>query len=280
MKQLYLVFMAVLLITNNVIAADIAADIRNAAAGPDVSNGGYFEVGLGFQYVERSFVSAEDDGVYGTLDVAGAYRYNRLFVELSQGTLDGLNLGYHLWSNNNWSVDLLGASINGIFNVGNDDDISALSEAQRNEAILDRDAFYNGAGFRATAYFGNNILQYRLVTDIHDNNGVVSTLRLGRSWQLRNWNLHGVVSADYASAKTSQYLYSVTQNEATARFPEYDVGSTMSYIAEVGLTYPISEHFVFRSTARYTQLSNGEQNSPLTDSGDRTYIGTSIHYVF
>ncbi|MGK0440569.1 MAG: outer membrane scaffolding protein for murein synthesis (MipA/OmpV family) [Pseudohongiellaceae bacterium] len=282
MKQLYLALVIVSLCINNVFAADIATDIRKAAEAPDISNGGYFEIGLGFDYTNDSRLSvADDEDGYGeAFDIGGSYRYNGLFVELSQGTLDGLSLGYHLWANDKWIVDLLGSSINGTLTSGDDEDLSGLSEAQRNDALIDRDTFYNGAGVRATGYFGDTIFQYRLVTDIHDDNGIVSTLRLGRSGQLRNWNFHGVVSADYASAKTSHYWYGVSQSDATARFQEYNAGSTMSYTAEIGLTYPMSEHFVFRSTARHTRFSNEVQDSPLTDGNNSTYIATSINYVF
>ena len=284
MKASYVALMALLLGTNNVFSADIATDIRNAAAGPDISNGGHFEVGLGFDYTNSARLTTSDneDGASVTLEIGGAYRYNGLFIELSQGTLDGLSIGYHLWSNDTWAIDVLGSSINGVLTEEDDEDDnrSNRSEAQRNNALIDRDTFYNGAGFRATAYFGNTIFQYRLVSDIHDDNGVMSTLRLGRSWQFRNWNFHSVVSASYASAKTSRYWYGITESEATTRFSEYDLDSTMTYTAEIGLTYPISEHVVFRSSARYTQFSNDIQDSPLVDSSGSTYIATSINYVF
>ena len=281
MKKLYLALMA-LSCANNVFSADIATDIRKAAAGPDISNGGHFEVGLGFDYINSAILttSDNDDGTNATLEVGGAYRYNGLFIELSQGTLDGLSIGYHLWSNDTWAVDFLGSSINGVLTEEEDDNRSNGSEAERNEALIDRDTFYNGAGFRATGYFGNTIFQYRLVSDIHDDNGVVSTLRLGRSWQFRNWNFHSVVSASYASAKTSRYWYGITESEATTRFTEYDIDSTMAYTAEIGLTYPISEHVVFRSSARYTQYSSDIRDSPLVDDKGSAYIATSINYVF
>lgn len=283
MKNLFLALLgAILICTQHTFAADIATDIRHAADGPDTSNGGHFEIGLGLAYVNDSRLSVSDnvDGAVAFLSVGGSYRYKGLFLEMSQGTLDGFNLGYHLWNNQRWAVDMLGASINGVLNEDDDENYSELSESQRDNALIDRDTFYAGAGFRATGYFGNTILQYRLVSDIYDNNGIVSTLRLGQNWQHRNWNFHGVISADYASTKTSRYWYGVSENQATTRFPEYNVGSTMSYTAELGLSYPISEHFVFSSTARYTRFSNGVQDSPLTDGNDSALIFTSINYVF
>lgn len=271
------------LLLKPVFAADIATDVRSGNGVPDSSNGGYFEIGATTGYLTSPrVIDDDDDEGWGVgISLAGAYRYKGFFVEASQGTFDGLNLGYNFWNGQHWSADLLASSFNGILDTDNADTIDGrLTEAQRNSELIDQDSFYSGAGIRLTGYYGDYILQYRLVTDTHGGNGVTSTGRLGKSWQVKNWNFHGVVSAEYTSATTNRYWLGVGAAEATTRFPEYDPGASFSFNAEVGVTYPLGKDWVFRSFARYGLLSDEAKDSPLTDDDHWVLFVNSISYVF
>lgn len=279
-RRLFLTLVTTLQV-QSVFAADIASDVRSGNGAPDNSNGGYFEIGVEAGYANDPKAADDDEGWGGSLSLAGGYRYKGLFIEASQGTFDGLNLGYNLWNNPHWSVDLLASSFNGSIDTANADKIdSSLTEAQRNSELIDRDTFYSGAGMRLTGYYDDYILQYRLVTDTHGGNGVVSTARLGRSWQVKNWNFHGVISAQYTSATTNRYWYGISATEATTRFPEYDPDASVSFNVEVGVTYPLGKDWVLRSFARYGLLSSEAKNSPLTDDDDWVLFVNSISYVF
>ena len=112
-------------------------------------------------------------------------------------------------------------------------------------------------------YSGDYITQIRLVSDIYDDAGFTGTIRVGRSWLFRNWNLHGIVSAEYNSSDTNQYLYGVTDEEATRRFVSYRPRGSVSYVAEFGANYPLSRRWVYRSFLRYRQLPSDISDSPL-----------------
>ncbi|MGI9295452.1 MAG: MipA/OmpV family protein [Pseudomonadales bacterium] len=283
MKRILLFLMLVTtLLVDPAIAADIASDVRSGGGVPDTSDGGYFEIGVAAGYLANPRVNDDDDeGWEVGLSLAGGYRYKGFFVEASQGTFDGLNLGYNLWNNKHWSVDLLASSLNGDIDTDNADRIdNRLTEAQRDKELIDRDTFYSGAGIRLTGYYDDYILQYRFVTDTHGGNGVTSTARLGKSWQVKNWNFHGVVSAEYTSATTNRYWLGISAAEATTRFPEYDPGASVSFNAEVGVTYPLSKDWVFRSFARFGLLPDEQKNSPLADDDQWVLFLNSISYVF
>lgn len=282
MKRLLLLTLVTTLLVKPVFAADIATDVRSGNSGPDTSNGGYFEIGVSASYVNSPRIRDDDDeGFELGLELGGGYRYKGFFIEASQGTFDGLNLGYNLWNNQHWSVDVLAASVNGDIDTDNADRIdSSLTEAQRDSELIDRDTFYSGAGLRLTGYYNDYILQYRLVTDTHGGNGVTSTARLGKSWQVKNWNFHGVFSAQYASATTNRYWYGIGATEATTRFPEYDPGASVEFNAEIGVTYPLGKDWVFRSFARFGSLSDEVKKSPLADDDHAVLFVTSISYVF
>lgn len=264
-----------------VLAGDIAQDIRT---GNDIEkeNGGYFGIGLSLSHVDggRTFSKNEESDAYLGINLGGTYYYNGFFLEASQGTSDGLNIGYNFLNKGNWSVDFIASSLQGRWNTEDDDREKSANESERNEALLERNTLYNGAGIRATANFDDYIFQYRLVTDIHGGNGIVSTARIGHSWQVQNWNLHSILSAEYSSAETNNYLYSVTGEEATTRFAQYDLDSSLKYSGEVGVTYPLSEHTVFTSFVRYTALPKEIKDSPIMEGDNETLFVTSVSYIF
>ncbi len=283
MKLYSFFYLALLLTTQISHASDIAKDIRQGGANPEgIEDGGFIELGLELSYSDFSSVrySRDQDDAEVGLTLGLDYRYRGFFIELQQGSADGLNLGYNIWSNEDLSFDLLVSSINGRLDTTSEKDISGLSEAERDDALQDRNTFYNGAGVRVTRYWDNYILQYRLVTDIHDDKGLTSTLRFGRNWQVKNGNFHALLGGEYASAKTSQYWYGISEREATTLFPAYDLGSTFSFTGELGFTYPVTEKLVFRTFARYTYLPDDIQKSPLVDGDYDAFFVTSISYVF
>ena len=257
-------------------AGDIAMDVRQTNI--DSAQGGYFEIGVGYEY--SSSIDAEADGSSdqssgGVINLGGAYYYKGFFIEAAMETYDGLNLGYQVIGREDWSVDLLASSLSGNFSIEDEANI-----ASADQQLVDRDSLYNGAGIRLTRYLGQTVLQGRLVDDIHKGNGLRASARLGRNWQQRNWNLHGIVSYDYASAKTMEYLVGITDEEATERFGAYqpDAGSAVSL--ELGAAYPVSEHIVWNTRLLHTQFSDEVSDSPLLVDDQHTSFRTTLNYVF
>lgn len=275
MKTTTLISLILTLSSGAANASDITKDIRSGGAA-DREDGGYFEIGLGAGYSKSALVSDREDQDFSAgITLAGEYSYKGLFIELAHNTYDGLNLGYNALNTQNWSFDILASSLAGNITSYDED-----NEIDKNKALINRDTLYNGAGIRATRYWDDTIFQYRLVTDIIDDNGIRSTARLGHSWQLKNWTLHGIASADYRSKKTNQYLLGVTAKEATERFPSYTADAGLSFSAEAGVTYPVTENVVWRASAMALLLSDEDAKSPLVEDDLATRVSTSISYVF
>ena len=197
-------------------AADIITDLRE---GRRASNGGYFELGIGAAYIDTPFVEQNSDYENGSavaFSMNGAWRYKRFFFEATYGGYDGLNLGFNLVDTPQWSVDFLAASAEGLI-IEKD-----REPADRDDALFERENFYSGAGVRVTRYAGDYVMQAKLVTDTHHNNGVSASARLGRGWQVRNWNLHALGTLDYSSDKTTDYFFGVDADEATAKYAVYE----------------------------------------------------------
>lgn len=97
---------------------------------------------------------------------------------------------------------------------------------------------------------------------------------------MRNWNFHVLGSVGYSSATLNRYLFGISKEEATERFPEYQPNSSFSYGMEVGVAYPLSESVVFRAMYRLNLLSKEVTDSPLNQASYVSYFNASISYVF
>jgi outer membrane scaffolding protein for murein synthesis (MipA/OmpV family) len=146
---------------------------------------------------------------------------------------------------------------------------------------MDRTTALTGAGFRVTGYLDDYILQARMLNDVYNNRGNYGSARLGRSWQYRNWNFHGIAGVEYFDSSFAQHMVGISAAETSSSFPQqYSPGSITQVEAEVGVTYPMTEHWVFRATIRHTFLPDAVTDSPLIENSSQSSFFTSFNYVF
>ncbi|BCD99674.1 MipA/OmpV family protein [Marinagarivorans cellulosilyticus] len=259
-----------------------ASDIAREVSGDGGDN--FFEVSIGLGAGQNNRVKKEDEhnDSYGVgIGLGWEYRWKGFFSEAIQDSYSGLNLGYELWQNDNWRLDLIGMNLHG--SVSNDDEIlPGMTEEERNDRLVRRDTITLNGGVRATYYWKDNIIQFRLESDYSQNYaGAQSSLLVGRAWQIRNWNIHGLTGLQWNSRKRNEYLWNVSPLEATEKFPEYQASSSLNYSFEVGATYPISEHWLSRSKIVAFTIDDSVSESPLTNNDNvGGVISTSIVYVF
>lgn len=280
--------LAVLLCSRGAFAVEVSSDIANDTKTDSSSrhaNGGFFELGLvlngGRSIWHQLDPEESDDFELGVgLEISAGYRYGRLFFEASENSFGGLNAGITLAESEHWDVDLLLANISGTVTIESDEPPTPVTELERNEAILDRDSLYIAAGGRLTGFFGNNLLQLRVLSDWYDGNGLLGSVRVGKQWQLGNWNAQTIAGVRYYSGKFSDYQYGVDADEQSVRFPAYKAGSAWIPEVEFGLSVPVRENWVYASKIRYTQFPDEVTDSPLINRDDAVYLSTGFHYVF
>lgn len=276
MNKLTIILLTTALLSGPLRAADIAGEVRSGSDSPDTSDGGFLEIGVGAALWTDPQAWDGRNGTYG-LVVSGAYRYKGLFIEAINGTADGLNLGYQLWSDDQWSLDLIGVNATG----GDTNEMDpGLGDTARTAWLKDRSTGLTGAGIRVTRYFDDYVFQARLLNDVYNNRGNYGSARLGKSWQYRNWNFHGIAGVEYFDANFSQYMVGVTPAQATSSFAAYSPDAIAQVEAEVGVTYPVTENWVFRATVRHTLLPDAVTDSPLYEDNYATSFFTSFSFVF
>lgn len=267
-------------------AGDIADDIRADEKSPNGKNGGFLELGIRASLYNDAYEKldpSENDDLtleFG-LSISAGYRYKRVFVEASESGFDGLNFGVTLLENDRWSVDFLLANVAGTIDIDTDTaDAEPETEQEKNRALVDRASLYVAAGSRVTGYFGDNIVQFRLVSDWYDFNGMQASARLGRQWQRGNWNFQAVAGLRFFSQRFNNYLIGVTEAEASQRFTQFTAGSAWIPEFEVGASKPLSKNWIYSARLRSRYFPDSVTDSPLIGNSGDTLLTTGIHYVF
>ena len=206
--------------------------------------------------------------------INGRYQWRGLFVEAFAESYQGVVLGYNAFNTEHWSIDVIGH-----------DQFEEISqeEYEQLQGIETRRGDF-AVGVRATAYYHNFIMQFQVLHDITGNHGGVGgSTMIGRNWQWRNWNFHSLLGLHYQSADTLDYYFGVSSQEASAQFPEYDLESETMFTAEVGVTYPLSEKWIWRSTLIFADVPEGISNSPIMSNektDDAILLISGLSYVF
>jgi outer membrane scaffolding protein for murein synthesis (MipA/OmpV family) len=250
-------------------AGDLSSDVRKGALAPNTGDGGYIEIGLGAAAYTSPIVGMpegnEKDEIHlePLLDINARYQYKGWFIELFSQSLEQFTLGYNFYNGDNWAVDWVGV-------VEHDE----MSEEETDD--------YRGLKRRGSDFMsGNYIVQLHLLADISDtHHGELYSLKLARHWQYRNWTIHGIVGGTYRSRQIADYYFSIDESEASEKFPQYEAPAGMAYVVELGITFPISEKWVFRSLVRRIDLESSAVKSPLILDDHSEMIATSVSYVF
>lgn len=262
--------LVLLSVSGGPLLADVARDVRDGRLDLGNPDGGFFE--LGPRMVYRSLPVAGVDDLEIQLHIGGYYRFKRFFFDFSAESHNRVQIGYNAYSGPLWSIDLLGASGESGIDGNLSDELEDFDDRPPLALI----------GIRATAYSGPLIAQFEAFSEVHDDieNGVNLTGSLARTWLIRNWNAHLIVSARYYSAGYNDYIYGIDPDEATPTYPAYKARASVSYVTEIGFSYPLSESWVFRTQGRYWALAETLKQSPFLSDDSYTEVGASLMFVY
>lgn len=312
-----IVLLVCLFSTSYLTAADIAHDVRSTETPLHTKSESsrFIEIGLKAS-TKRNPIEVDGDHAGFSLLLDGSFQWKGLFIEVIEDSSTLFTAGYNAWNNNHWSLDIVVSQIyddvidyNGFKkieilegeppNVEEDLSNESLDEIQSSiddattetslvtaETIVSR--FKNlrdsNSGFligsRATAYYGNYIFQFGLLTDISDRrNDTVASIEAGRSWQIRNWNLYTLGRARYNTSRVAIYYlnFDDLNNESEK---SYSKNKASILALKVGATHPLTEDWLFRCSLEYKTLSESFFQGPMTKTRFGTSLSTSISYVF
>lgn len=229
---------------------------------------GYFQIGVGGGWSDRSIEGDFED--FGGVFVEGRYAWHGLFVEVSNDNIGvpGFALGYELWDSEQWAVDLVAIPMGGL-------DPENFDRLKGN-GLQDREGF-TLTGVRATRFFDDFILQGHVLPL---GEGPVVALAIGKFWQVKNWSVSALAALRYDSADVNDKTWSVGASEASVAFPEYEAGAGISASMVLRAEYPITENWVFETSAFYGRTDDAVADSPLIVKQQAKGVAFELSYVF
>lgn len=256
----------------NDITHSVRSDTEHAG-----STENYLEIGIMYAAGNGPSFGTEGDWTDSSLIINGSYSWNNIFIENYSESGHGLVVGYNAFANDDWSLDFTATTDWGQKNFDNNGRYTEINHDEDIDELM--------IGGRLTGYLGNNIVQFAINQDATgEHNGTTVSALIGRSWQLRNWNFHGIAGVEYASAKLNDYYIGISPERAAnySQLETYEAGDSVSFSSEFGVTYPISEDWVFRATARIATIPDEITDSPYYVNKDSvaTSMRTSLSYVF
>jgi len=250
-------------------SADISRDVREGREDETVENGGYFEFSL--SSILNQMPIPGSDELVGTVGIGGHYRYKRFFVDAHVESYNQFQIGLNAYSGNVWSVDLLGASSEHGVESELNTELKLFTEREQASFL----------GVRATGYSGPYILQFESLYDISDvHDGSLLTASIARTWLYRNWNFHALLGARYESARSLDFQFGIDADEASENYPEYQAGSGTTFVTEAGVTYPLNQYLVLKSTFRWWELPSAVVGSPFITGDSYLTFSNSITFVY
>ncbi len=303
-----IVFLVCLFATSYLMAADIAHDVRSTETPPHTESSGFIEIGLKAS-TKRNPIEAEGDQAGFSLLLDGSFQWKGLFIEVIEDASTLFTAGYNAWNNNHWSLDVVVSQIYdddidynsfkkiNIFEFEGKPPEEEIDGTQSSTEIIESslltdetlvNRFKNlrdrNSGFlvggRATAYYGDYIFQFGLLTDISSRrNDIVTSIEAGRSWQIRNWNLYTLGRIRYNTYKVVDYYLDLNDpQKKTETFYSKNRASILAL--KVGAAHPLTENWLFRCSLEYKALSESFFQSPMITTRRGTSLYTSISYVF
>lgn len=270
-----LVLTAALFIGQGVQAADIARDIRDG----ELDNASFFELGIGVFVGELPLLGfngqePEDSGNVNLSISAGLQarlEYRGFFAEVIEDSFSDITLGYNAYVTEDTSLDIVATTW--FQHISRDEYVGFESVTDRDGDIL--------IGLRSNHYFGDNQLQFELLHDVVDaHDGFVAAAQVGRRFQYRNWNFHGLAGLRFFSEKVLQHYFGVSEAESTATLAAYNADQGFLPTLQFGGTVPINENWIFRTGAEYSLLPSTVSDSPLAQ-GDGLYVlQAGVYRVF
>ncbi|MFT5691879.1 MAG: outer membrane protein [Oceanicoccus sp.] len=283
--------LSVAILTSSLLSAE---ESRETSNDDHDRSGGYLKIGYGYKF-EKSPYHDEKNGA--SVFLSGRYQFgNGIYVEASHGANElsaGNSVGYNFYNTDHWNFDIHGIQAHGRTEMGfgfkNANDENAEIEVLH----MDRKATYM-LGLRATHTFDQTIFQFTVApysfNDEYDD-GVFATAWAGRSWQIKNWEIHASAGINYRSEEIINYYYS-TSDEIVAKgassLGPYQADGGFDVTGQIGVSYPVSKNILFESYLRYTDVSDSISDSPvmqgITNLSGRaenvSELGILFSYVF
>jgi hypothetical protein len=254
---------------------------EGSAESVDNNNGGFLKLGFGRQYKNSLYDRSNE----WTLFVNGRYQWHGLFIEYTNSkdlSNQGPIYGYNFYNTEKWKFDLNVRQVHHasgiLFSIENEQFINVKRDETKMVVL------------RATGSFEQTSVEFSIspysLNDEYDD-GVYASFWVDRSWQIKNWQFNAAIGLTYRSEEILNHYYGTPDGSIIEGF-DYQASGGVDVTAQIGVSYPISENWIFESYFRYTDISNSIADSPFLQRRIQNFslsenafeFGILVSYVF
>ncbi len=248
---------------NTLLANAAPVAIETSTLDKDAGTTSRYGIGFTSSFAQRPFVGVDvQDASLPYI----SFNYKDFYVE-------GLNIGYRLWKNNNVRVDVLATPR--FYEV----EASFADNNELNGIDKTKPTYFAGV---STQYITHHITYtFQILTDIIESNGSEIVVTGSKAFKPgKSFTLTPTAGITYQDSKLVDHFYGVQANEVAAGRPVYGgQGSTNIHTSLTGV-WDASKHIQLLGQLKYEKLGSGIGDSPIIDDTDIVTLALGLVYRF
>lgn len=191
------------------------------------------------------------------------YQYKQFYVQ-------GGELGFHLFQNDTWQLDLgIGANLAGDTDRGDSDRLQDMPDLS-----LPVNAFLS---VQHTSSLG--VLELAYASEINNkHNGDSVEFSYSIPFPIEQWLLLPNLSINHFSEQSINYFYAVPDAFSLVTRPTYRADSELIYSAGITAIRPINDTVTFFANASFNSYGDEITDSPIVDEEDSYSIFVGFTY--
>ena len=250
-------------VSNTMLANAAPVAIETSTLDKDAGNTTNYGIGFTSSFAQRPFVGVD------VQDASLPYfslRYKDFYVE-------GLNIGYRIWTNDKFLVDVLATprfyEVKSSFADNNQ--LDGIEETKR--------TYFAGVSTQYAAKHLTFTLQ--VLTDVIESDGSEFVVTGSKAVKLgKSFTLTPTAGITYQDSKLVDHFYGVQDNEVATGRPAYGGEDSTNFHVSLTGVWDTTKHIQLLGQLKYEKLGGGIGDSPIIDDTDIVTLALGLVYRF
>lgn len=222
--------------------------VETSTLDKSIREDGKFGLGATLSVAQRPFVGVDNQDT--SLPYL-SFRYRDFYIE-------GLNIGYTLVTQNNFSLELLATPR--FYEV----EPSFADNGELDGIDNTRPTYFAGVSTQFTQPYATFTLQ--LLTDLRESDGNEAVATVSRAFKPgSDVTLAPTLGLTYQDADLVDHFYGVQSHESNINRPEYKGRGSLNYHVSLTALWDTTEHIRLLGQVKYEVLGSGITDSPIVD---------------
>ncbi len=231
----------------------------------DKDAGSTTDYGIGFtsSFAQRPFVGVD-------VEEASLPYFSLRFKDFY---IEGLDIGYRLWKNNKWNIDLLATprfyEIDP--NSAKNNELDGIDKTER--------TYFAGVSTQLAAK--HITYTFQILTDVIESDGSEALATASKAFKISpSFILTPTVGITYQDSKLVDHFYGVQDHEVAAGRPAYGGEDSLNVHASLTAVWDTTKHIQLLGQLKYEALGDGIGDSPIVDDTDIVTLALGLVYRF